>query len=93
MLLALVADRFSPHLALSLSWPLPAAAAGTVAGWAILVFAMKSDFVFSATAVASGPFTVPRSVSAANRPATTWARTAKIKTTTMAPPAGLWPAS
>lgn len=29
-----------------------AAAAGTVAGWAILVFAMKSDFVFSATAVA-----------------------------------------
>ncbi|MSP48042.1 MAG: FtsX-like permease family protein [Alphaproteobacteria bacterium] len=29
-----------------------AAAVGTVAGWAILVFAMKSDFVFSATAVA-----------------------------------------
>jgi putative ABC transport system permease protein len=29
-----------------------AAVAGTVAGWAILVFAMKSEFAFSAVAVA-----------------------------------------
>jgi putative ABC transport system permease protein len=29
-----------------------AAVAGTVAGWAILVFAMRSDFVFSLVAVA-----------------------------------------